>query len=106
MKKIVFIVHCCPIFDIVSSKENLKISIQRTNHDTSIDMVRHYLKKLVFLTNKMHMPTLFMAVDLHNFQSSDVWHCLYKLNKDREVPYLALRIIRLRSDFFQQIIKI
>jgi hypothetical protein len=64
------------------------------------------LKKLVFLTNKQHVPTLFMAVDLSNFPNTDVWHCLYKLNKDRECPFVALRVIRLRSDFQTQTFKI
>lgn len=105
-KKVVFIVECNPTTEIPQIKENLKIAIQRTNNDIDIDKMRHFLKKLIFLTNKQHVPTLFMAVDISNFYCLDVWHCIYKLHKDKDCPFLALRIIQIKSDFLTQTFRI
>jgi hypothetical protein len=98
-KKVVFNVECSPTLDLTIHKDNLKISIQRNNNEVDVDKVRHFLKKLIFLTDKHHVPTIFLAVDMSNFHSTDVWHCLYKLNKDKDCPYVALRIIKQKSDF-------
>jgi hypothetical protein len=70
--------------------DNLKIAIQRINGENDKDKVRHYLKKLIILTDKRHLPTLFMAVDLSYLYS---WHCLYKLNHDKDCPFVSLRIL-------------
>ena len=105
-KKVVYNVECTPTLDLTIHKDNLKISIQRNNNEIDADKVRHFLKKLIFLTNKHHTPTLFMAVDMFKFPSTDVWHCLYKLSKDKDCPYVALRIIRQRTDFSTETFKI
>lgn len=39
------------------------------------------------------MPTLFMAVDLGKFPKGEIWHILYKLKKDKDCPFIALRIM-------------
>ena len=52
------------------------------------------------MTNKRNLPTLFMAVDLSTQNS---WHCLYKLNHDKDCPFVSLRILgQPRHEGFQK----
>ena len=44
--------------------ENLYIMIKRHLHDLKISDVRPYLKRLILLSNKQHMPMLYYDKDL------------------------------------------
>jgi hypothetical protein len=58
------------------------------------------------LTNKQNFPTLFIVVDFNKFPKGEVWHCIYKLHHDKDCPFVALRIILMKSDFSKQYFKI
>ncbi len=82
------------------------IKIKRSDNDLEIGQIRPYINKLIVLCNKQHLPTLFMAVDIHKYPKSDFWHFLYKLNKDDECPYVTLRIMSQPADFSRQKVRI
>lgn len=56
--------------------ENLYIMIKRNLHDLKIADVRQYLRKLILLSNKQHMPMLYYDKDLTK-QQPNVTYMLY-----------------------------
>jgi hypothetical protein len=72
--------------------ENLYIMVKRNLHDLKISDVRPYLKKLILLANKQHVPMLYIDRDFKTPQPN-VTYTIFHLKKDYHCPYVSLRII-------------
>lgn len=102
MKQISYNVTCNPMSDIKGSKEQLKIKIRRQDNDRTMFDCRVYLRRLVILANKDKVPTTYYAVDLSKYPKTYVWHMLYAIKGDKKCPYVNLRIVASKAEFFTQ----
>jgi hypothetical protein len=91
MKELTFNIECSPSIHL--KNDDMKIKIKKSDHDKKIEDARQYIKKLIILVNKNHLPMIFFAVDFGKFPKTNFWHLIYKLKHDEKCPYVTLRII-------------
>jgi hypothetical protein len=85
--------------------ENLYIMIKRNLHDLKISDVRQYLRKLILLSNKQHMPMLYYDKDLSK-QQLNVTYMVYQMKKDSYCKYVTIKITAQRPDYNSQEVKV
>jgi hypothetical protein len=87
-------IQCSPSQEFKAfPRENLYIMIKRNLHDIKISDVRYYLRKLILLSNKQHMPMLYFDKDINKEKQHFVTYTLYHIKRDLYCPYVTLKII-------------
>jgi hypothetical protein len=68
--------------------------------------VEKQLNHLILLVNRESSPMLFIMADWKKFINMNVHHIMYKNKRDKECPFLNIRITSFKPDYTHNYVRV